>query len=154
MGRSSILRDKIRDDICEAIAAGVSREGAAHASGVSSTTLYRWIKRGEAEIEKIEARDDGEQVEGDPDLSMQTERCMMLVVGIWQAEAKFERESVKQISSRLQRWQGVAWLLAKRFPRMYGALDGDEVGGGRSGVVVMPELESDEEAESQPATTE
>lgn len=153
MSRSSILRDKIRQDICEAIAAGVSREGAAHASGVSSTTLYRWIKRGEAEIEKIEARDDGEQVEGDPDLTMQTERCMLLVFGIWQAEAKFERESVKQIAARSQRWQAAAWLLAKRFPRMYGALEGDEIGGGRSGVVVMPELESDE-AESQPATTE
>lgn len=150
MGRSSILRDKIREDICEAIAAGVSREGAAHASGVSSASLYRWIKRGEAEIEKIEARDDGEPIEGEPDLTMQTERCMMLVLGIWQAEARFERDSVKKIAERAQRWQGVAWLLARRFPKLYGALAADEISGGRSGVVVMPELE-DDEAESEPA---
>jgi hypothetical protein len=147
---ASILRDKIRKDICEAIAAGVSREGAAHAAGVSSSTLYRWIKRGEAEIERIEQRADGETVDDPEDTTMQTERCMALVVAIWQAEAKFERESVEQLLKRQQRWQSLAWLLARRFPKIYGSLlDADESGGGRSGVVVLPELDSanDESAE-------
>ena len=133
-------------DICEAIAAGVSREGAAHAAGVSSSALYRWLKRGEAEIRNIELRQEGEQLDEAPDDTMQTERCMMLVLGVWKAEFEFEQRSVADLVAKKQRWQSVAWLLARRFPQRYGdQLDPDQQGGGsRSGVIVLPELEEED----------
>lgn len=143
---ASILSDRIRKDICEAIAAGVSREGAAHAAGVSSSALYRWLKRGEAEIRNIELRQEGEQLDEAPDDTMQTERCMMLVLGVWKAEFEFEQRSVADLVAKKQRWQSVAWLLARRFPQRYGdQLDPDQQGGGsRSGVIVLPPLEDED----------
>jgi transposase len=54
MGRPSKLTDERQETICEALRKGVSIEGACGLAGIDETTFYRWKKRGEEELARVE----------------------------------------------------------------------------------------------------
>ena len=49
MARPSKLTDEVQDRIVRAIRAGNYAEAACHSAGISSSTFYRWMTRGDAE---------------------------------------------------------------------------------------------------------
>ena len=101
MPRPTKLSPQRQAQICEYVAQGHSREIAAQACGITATTVYRWMKRGETE----------------PDGPF-GEFCMALK----RADAEAEIASLRIISAAAESgvWQAAAWKLERRYPKKWG----------------------------------
>ena len=51
MGRQSKLTQERQDRMCEALRAGNTRAASADYAGIGTSTLYRWLDRGQTEEE-------------------------------------------------------------------------------------------------------
>lgn len=96
-GRPSKYCKSIARRIFKHVSQGVSREGSAFLAGITASTLYDWQS-------KI------------PEFSE----------GIKRAEARFERECVRDIrkaGKRPRNWPARAWLLERKFPGKYAKVE-------------------------------
>ena len=105
------LTDEMIDDICTYIENGMSNKDAADLCQIADVTLYRWLREAD---------------EVNPDGSLPTKYKMQrkLKQAIIKARASFKAYHVQAIirASRKQ-WTSSAWLLERRFPDEYGAMD-------------------------------
>ena len=101
MPRPTKLNAKRAQQICDYVAQGHTREVAAQACGIVSTTLYRWMKRGERQ----------------PD-GPYGEFCRALK----RADLKAELACLRQIKEAAQNgdWRAAAWMLERRYPEKWG----------------------------------
>jgi transposase len=101
MPRPTKLNPERQAQICGYVAEGHSREVAAQACGVAATTVYRWMKRGEA----------------NPDSSY-GEFCTALK----RADAEAEIACLRTIKAAANAgdWKAAAWMLKRRYPEKWG----------------------------------
>ena len=101
MPRPTKLNAKRAHQICDYVAQGHTREVAAQACGIVSTTLYRWMKRGERQ----------------PD-GPYGEFCRALK----RADLEAELACLRQIQEAAQNgdWRAAAWMLERRYPEKWG----------------------------------
>ena len=101
MPRPTKLNAKRAQQICDYVAQGHTREVAAQACGIVSTTLYRWMKRGERQ----------------PD-GPYGEFCRALK----RADLEVELACLRQIKEAAQNgdWRAAAWTLERRYPEKWG----------------------------------
>lgn len=103
-GRPSKLTPKVREHLVKAIEAGNYVETAVRACGIGTSTYYRWMETGEADVAHGKAtiyRDLWEAVK--------------------KAEAEAETKALKQIrSAASESWQAAAWYLERKFPARWG----------------------------------
>ena len=101
MPRPTKLNAQRAQQICDYVAQGHTREVAAQACGIVSTTLYRWMKRGERQ----------------PD-GPYGEFCRALK----RADLEAELACLRQIKEAAQHgdWRAAAWMLERRYPEKWG----------------------------------
>jgi transposase len=108
MGRPTKLNEQTHEAIVTAVRAGNYVETAAAAAGITATTFYRWMERGEADIEndaQSPFRDFREAVE--------------------KAKAESEKIDLDLIAKAAGEgnWQAAAWRLERRFKDKWGRND-------------------------------
>lgn len=103
VGRPSKFTPERRDAIVDAIRNRIPYEYAAEANGICEDTLYEWLS-----IAKRHRREniDSEYTKFSEDIK--------------RAEMQRMREHSDIISARPERWQADAWLLERRWPKLYG----------------------------------
>ena len=101
MPRPTKLNAKRAQQICDYVAQGHTREVAAQACGIVSTTLYRWMKRGERQ----------------PDGP-----CGEFCRALKRADLEAELACLRQIKEAAQHgdWRAAAWMLERRYPEKWG----------------------------------
>lgn len=102
-GRPSKFTPERRAAIIQAIADRIPYEYAATANGISEETLYEWLRIGKRHY------DDGI----DSEYTKFSEE-------IKRAEYKRIKEHADNISSHVEKWQGDAWMLERRWHKHYG----------------------------------
>lgn len=103
IGRPPILTSVIIEQICDLIIEGRTIERAAKLSGVSATSIYRWLALGK--------KDDSEPI------------YLELVERVKEATECSEFELLQALriaGSDSKNWRAQAWLLERRFPEKYG----------------------------------
>ena len=97
MGRQSKLTQERQDRMCEALRAGNTRAASADYAGIGTSTLYRWLDRGQTEEEGIyrEFRDAVKKAE---------------------ADAEVRNVALIQRAANNGTWQAAAWWLERRRP--------------------------------------
>jgi hypothetical protein len=98
-GRPTKLTPELAAGFCAAIEQGATYEIAAGSVGVRRSTVYNWLKAGEAE-------DDGDHAE--------------FLDAVKGAEARCALAALVLVRGGLQGWQGPAWLLERRYRDDYG----------------------------------
>jgi hypothetical protein len=111
---------RISAELVELIHQGVcmseTMEGAAAFSGVSRPTIWRWSRRGEAEIRRLDADPDAETRESD-------ELYVDLFNALTHARARKTAHDLAVISHHayaLGDWRASAWRLERRYPERWG----------------------------------
>jgi hypothetical protein len=101
MARPTKMTSERGTQFCDLVACGWSRARAARACGITATTVYRWMKRGEAEPEGPFG-----------------EFCTALK----RADAAAEAGWLQPVTAAAERgdWKAAAWLLERRHPQKWG----------------------------------
>jgi hypothetical protein len=106
MGRPTKLTVALHKTICDHLREGAFRGAAAAAVGIDEGTLSRWYHRGARE-ERGKYRE--------------------LYMAMLKAEAEFQIAATEMLkSSAAQNPRYIMWLLARRFPALYGRRDNVE----------------------------
>ena len=106
------LTQPVHDTIVRALASGCYRATAAEHAGVGTSTFYRWLEQGEADLEN----------------DKRTTKCAELVVAIRKAEADAEVAAAALIRNAAPKnWQAAAWLLERKHPERWGRRDAVKV---------------------------
>lgn len=107
------------ETICVGIREGVSMPGCAKAAGISESTLMNWLKRGRIQYEAIEDGTIEAPIFGEDPFHALYEAALL-------AEGSLEKTLVRAWMNEAQlNWQAAEKLLAKRFPKEWGAVRGD-----------------------------
>ena len=103
MGRPTKLTPETQDSIVEAIREGMYQEIAAATVGISTSTYYRWMERGQT---------------GQPE----DEPYREFREAIEKGRAEAERAKLKVISREAEKgnWTAAAWWLERSFPARWG----------------------------------
>ena len=111
MARSK-LTPKVRDAICDAIAAGNYVEIAASAGGVTKQSVYNWLQRGRDEVALIE---DGHE-------PRKTEAAYVdFLDAVTRAERQAEADAVRIWREQMpDDWRAAKEYLARRFGERWG----------------------------------
>ena len=116
-GRPSKINEQRAEKIIRAIRAGNYIETAAALAGISKSTLYAWMKRGAAEMDRLE---------NDPKAKPKKSELPFLdfsnAVNIALAEA--ENRDIEAINKAVHEdWRAAAWRLERKFPDRWGRKD-------------------------------
>jgi len=103
-GRPSKFTPERRAAIVDAISHRIPYEYAAEANGICERTLYDWLNTARAH------REDG--IDSDYTIFSQD---------IKRAEMTRMREHSDMISAKPERWQADAWILERRWPKLFGS---------------------------------
>lgn len=103
VGRPSKFTPERREAIIDAIRNRIPYEYAAEANGICEETLYDWLRTARA----------------DRNAGIDSEYTKFSEA-IKRAEMTRMREHSDIISARPERWQADAWLLERRWPKLYG----------------------------------
>ena len=111
VGREAKLTDDLIDEFCTYIENGMSNRDAADLCLIKDASLYRWLR----EADMVD--EDGKPLKR---YAMQRKLKQAIV----KARASFKAYHVQSIirASRKQ-WTASAWLLERKFPEEYGAVD-------------------------------
>lgn len=102
MSRTTILSEVIQNAMVEAIEAGNYASTAAESVGISSSTHYLWMSKGEEGIEPY----------------------VGYMEAIKKAEAEAEMSAVRNIKTHAaDNWTASAWYLERKFPDRWGRKD-------------------------------
>jgi len=106
VGRPPILTSELIERLCDLVIEGKSLAKAAVFSGISESTIYRWLALG---------RQDG----AEPVYLELAERIGQAV-----EFSEFEAlQTLRKASQEKQHWRVAAWILERRFPEKYGKKD-------------------------------
>jgi transposase len=103
VGRPSKFTPERRDAIIDAIRNRIPYEYAAEANGICEETLYEWLR--------IAKSHRSQNIDSE---------YTQFSEAIKRAEMTRMREHSDIISARPERWQADAWLLERRWPKLYG----------------------------------
>lgn len=119
LGRPSKYTPELGQSIVEALAKGVSMEGAAAASGISKDTLYRWLRAGareEPSKKRVRIDFDTGYIDGSPttlaDFSDAVKKAL--------ARCESHLVGVIRTAAESGNWTAAAWTLERRFPGQWG----------------------------------
>lgn len=101
MPRKTKLTPELQEEICKYIEIGVPNKQAALACGISETTFYNWIKRGE---------------------NTNSGKYFKFLESVKKAQAKNVLRNVAIIEKAAQEknWQAAAWILERKYPEDWG----------------------------------
>lgn len=113
-GRPTKLTAKLREAICQSLRVGNYVETAAAANGISKDTLYRWLKRGAREKQRLDKSKKARP--------KKAERPYVLFSdAVKKAEAIAETRDVANIGlASKDQWQASAWRLERKYPKRWG----------------------------------
>lgn len=116
-GRPTKINEERAGKIIRAIRAGNYIETAAALAGINKSTLYAWLKRGAAEMDRLQ---------NDPKAKPKKSELPFLdfsnAVDIALAEA--ENRDVEAINAAvMDDWRAAAWRLERKFPDRWGRKD-------------------------------
>jgi transposase len=140
IGRPSKLNEKTKKRLLAALKEGANQDEAASYAGISESTFYRWMERGESE-KKGQYREFWEAVK-----RTESEAVMISLDTIRNAEKRGD-------------WRAAAWKLERRFPDKWGKVDRQKVeaehsGGLRIEVVSVPVRPEDQLSEEEDLQSE
>lgn len=101
--------------LVEAVESGVTRKWAARYAGISPITLYKWIKKGEEIIEKIE----NDEIQN---LHENDEFYLDLINRISKAETEIQKEAfgrMRAAAEEKENWRAAESILKMRFSNDY-----------------------------------
>lgn len=119
--------------ICEFLRAGNFVNVTCDLVGIDQSTYYKWAKRGEEEIERIERGEEPSEREA---------IFVKFVEATTRAKAEAVAESVKHIrAASIDDWRAAAWYLEHGHQKLYGNRSIDVTSGGEpvKGVIVLPD---------------
>jgi hypothetical protein len=143
-GRPTTLTPKVQEEICKTLRAGNFLDTAITYAGLSRATVREWMRRGRAELARLEA---------DPRARLlKTEQPYVdFVEALEQAMAHAETLHVAMITSASKKdWKASAWMLERAHPQRWGAKHRLDVSGRldmRTEIVVEIGAEGDEEGD-------
>lgn len=112
-GRPTKATPAVTARVCELLATGVPQDTAARAAGISPSTFHAWVRRGEAEHDRI--------AQGhDPDPAEAPYRDFRDATQVARAEAELEAVSVIRSAFMGGTWQAAAWWLERTRPDLWG----------------------------------
>ena len=117
-GRPSVISAKLVRELEVLVRDGNYIETAAASVGLSKTTIYKWLRRGRREIDRV-AVDPGHR------RILKNERLhVQFVNAIARARAGFEVGSLDIINRAAKEdWKAAAWRLERLNPSRYGSID-------------------------------
>ena len=114
MGRPTKLDYKVQEKIVQAIKAGNYIETAAAYAGISKSTLYDWLKRGEREKQRV-AKNPRYKIRKSEKIYVEFSDA------VEKALAEAEVRDVLLIGKAAEeQWQAAAWRLERKFPDRWG----------------------------------
>lgn len=121
------LTPEVQQRIINALRAGNYVETASHLAGVGRASVYRWIERGRAALEREEA---GQTLTEDE------ERYAVFAQEVEEARAAAMARNVTLVNTAAQTtWQAAAWWLERTNPQMWGRHLRAEVSGPEQGPI-------------------
>lgn len=121
------LTPEVQARIINALRAGNYVETASHLAGVGRASVYRWIERGRAALEREEAGDT---------LTEDEERYAVFAQEVEEARAAAMARNVTLVNTAAQTtWQAAAWWLERTNPQMWGRHLRAEVSGPEQGPI-------------------
>ncbi len=118
MGRKSLLTPEIQQQIVTAIQSGNFQHHACEYAGIHTATYFRWLERGQAEIDRLEQ---DETAEADPVETPYREFCDAIkkarAVAVVQAVGLIRKAAVDGT------WTAAAWYLERSHPKDWGKTD-------------------------------
>lgn len=114
MARPTKLTKKLQDKICNAIRAGNYIETASAYAGISKSTLYDWLKRGEREKVRVSKNSRAR-------IRKKERIYVEFSDAVEKALADSEVRDVAIIANAAkENWQAAAWRLERKFPNKWG----------------------------------
>lgn len=128
MGRPSKLRPDLQQKIISSLRAGNYFDAACLSAGIHESTGYRWLQRGEAEMQRL---DNDSRARPKAEEAVFVDFCK----AVKEAAAEAENEYVALIKHAAKgtlirtdgtrvpyegQWQAAAWWLERRFPDKWG----------------------------------
>lgn len=114
VGRLTKLTPKVQEDIVTVLRAGNYFETASAYAGISKSTFYNWLKRGERELQRVE-KDARYRVRQEEEIYVD------FVCAVKEAVAEAEVRDVLTIGKASDKnWQASAWRLERRYPEKWG----------------------------------
>ncbi len=130
MARPSKLTPEVQENICNWLKLGYYQEDAAIMAGISPSTYYEWMKKGERERVALES---GEDMLALPDTSLPASEddtpevelafpFMEFSEAVKKARAEAEGAHIKNIRKAADNgvWQASAWFLERSHPKKWG----------------------------------
>ena len=130
MARPSKLTPEGQENICNWLKLGYYQEDAAIMAGISPSTYYEWMKKGESERVALES---GEDMLSLPDTSLPASEdgtpevelafpFMEFSEAVKKARAEAEGAHIKNIRKAADNgvWQASAWFLERSHPKKWG----------------------------------
>ena len=140
MSRPTKLTPQLIEDITNWLKMGYYQEDAATMVGISPSTYYEWMKRGEKFIEKEDNKllnppnteDDVEIVPADAAVEGEViDLYSEFSEAVKKARAEAEGAHIRNIRRASDNgvWQASAWWLERSFPKKWGKRSSVEIGG-------------------------
>ena len=130
MARPSKLTDEVQENICNWLKLGYYQEDAAIMAGISASTYYEWMKKGEQERVALE---EGEKALTLPDTSLPASEdgapeieliypFLEFSEAVKKARAEAEGAHIRNIRKAADNgvWQASAWFLERSHPKKWG----------------------------------
>lgn len=128
MARPVKLNEEIQKKVVDAVRAGNYLETAAAYSGLDVSTVRRWVKRGEREIQRLESKGAKSKAS--------EKKYIEFCTAIKKASAESEMRDVLVIGNAAKEaWQAAAWRLERKYPDRWGRKDKHEVTGKDGGPI-------------------
>jgi len=137
MGRKSKISPNLIEDVCNWLKLGYYQEDAAVMAGISPSTFYEWMKKGDEMDDNIE--EDKALPSPDSSLPATQEAVEIEVVNMYsefseavkRARAEAEGAHIRNIRRAADNgsWQASAWWLERSFPKKWGKRSAIEIGG-------------------------
>ena len=130
MARPSKLTDEVQENICNWLKLGYYQEDAAIMAGISPSTYYEWMKKGESERVALESGEDALALPDHPLPAPEEEpseievvyRFMEFSEAVKKARAEAEGAHIRNIRKAADNgvWQASAWFLERSHPKKWG----------------------------------
>ena len=130
MARPSKLTPEVQENICNWLKLGYYQEDAAIMAGISASTYYEWMKKGEQERVALE---EGEKALTLPDTSLPASEdgtpeieliypFLEFSEAVKKARAEAEGAHIRNIRKAADNgvWQASAWFLERSHPKKWG----------------------------------
>jgi hypothetical protein len=129
-GRPTKLTKQLQEQIVMTLRMGNYIETAAAFAGLNKVTLYEWLKRGRAEINRVGEGDHGKKVAKHEEIYVDFTNA----VGVAMAEAELRDNQIIYNAAKND-WKASAWRLERKYPNKWGRKEQHEITGKDGGAL-------------------